>query len=438
MRQPSGGLDDLIAFLDASPSPWHAVRSAAQRLDAAGFSRIELTDDWAGDAAGFPSAAYVVVGASLVAFRTATALEAGARPVPFRLVGAHTDSPCLRVKPRPDTGSLGWRQLAVEVYGGVLLNSWLDRDLGIAGRVVLDDGRTADVCVDAAVCRVPQLAIHLDRDVNDKGLVLDKQQHLSPVWGTGTPKEGAFREWLAAHLDDDVSAGDISWWELCLFDRTPAERLGGDRSLLAAGRLDNQVSCWAAVDALCRLDAAADRPAEHAVIALFDHEEVGSESSTGAAGPLLEQVLERITLATGGSRSSHLAALAASACLSADNAHAVHPNYPERHEPGHRPIVNHGPAIKLNANQRYATSAGSARLVQIACEQANVPWQVFVSRNNMPCGSTIGPITATRLGITTVDVGVPQLSMHSARELCGVDDPVSLAAAAAAWLSGAR
>ncbi|MGD9995848.1 MAG: M18 family aminopeptidase [Ilumatobacteraceae bacterium] len=434
---PSGGVDDLVAFLDASPSPWHAVRSASERLDAAGFSRLELTDDWSETSAGpLPAAAYVVNGASLVAFRTALPTDGAAqRPTPFRLVGAHTDSPCLRVKPRPDTGSFGWRQLAVEVYGGVLLNSWLDRDLGIAGRLMLDDGRSVDVCIDTAVCRVPQLAIHLDRDVNDKGLVLDKQQHLTPVWGTGTPREGAFREWLAAHLDDDVSSGDISWWELCLFDRTSAERLGADRSLLASGRLDNQVSCWAAVDALCRAEAS---PTDHAVIALFDHEEVGSESSTGAAGPVLDHVLERITLATGGSRSSHLAALAGSACLSADNAHAVHPNYPERHEPGHRPVVNHGPAIKLNANQRYATSAHSARLVQVACEQANVPWQVFVSRNNMPCGSTIGPITATRLGITTVDVGVPQLSMHSARELCGVDDPVSLAAAAVAWLSGAR
>jgi aspartyl aminopeptidase len=314
----------------------------------------------------------------------------------------------------------------------VLLNSWLDRDLGIAGRVVLRDGSVADVTIDDAVCRIPQLAIHLDRDVNDKGLVLDKQQHLTPVWGSGTARQGEFREWLAAQIE--VAAGDVAWWELCLFDRTPASVLGADSSLLAAGRLDNQLSCWAATDAIATSAAAADH---HQVIALFDHEEVGSESTTGAAGPLLEQVLERMSLARGASRSAHLAALARSACLSADNAHAVHPNYPERHEPGHRPIVNQGPALKINSNQRYATSAGTAASFQRACEAAGVPWQVFVSRNNMPCGSTIGPITATRLGIDTVDVGIPQLSMHSARELCGVDDPIHLAAAATAWLAGA-
>jgi aspartyl aminopeptidase len=428
--------DDLLAHLDSSRSPWHAVASAAARLDSSGFVRLELTDDWSGPpVATLPPAAYVVSGASLVAFRLADSAEATAPgPVPFRLVGAHTDSPCLRVKPRPDTGALGWRQLAVEVYGGVLLNSWLDRDLGVAGRVVLGDGTVVDVSIDDPVCRVPQLAIHLDREVNERGLVLDKQQHLTPVWGTGTAREGDFREWLATRLPDRPSATEVAWWELCLFDRTPAARLGADASLIASGRLDNQVSCWAAVDALRDMAAPS---ANHAVIALFDHEEVGSESTAGAAGPVLEQVLERITLGTGGSRSTHLAALAASACLSADNAHAVHPNYPERHEPGHRPIVNQGPAIKINSNQRYATSAQTARLLQAACEHAGVPWQVFVSRNNMPCGSTIGPITATRLGVPTVDVGVPQLSMHSARELCGGDDPGWLAAAARSWLAGA-
>ncbi|CAB4572497.1 MAG: M18 family aminopeptidase [Actinomycetes bacterium] len=421
-----GTLDDLIGYLDDSRSPWHAAGSTAAALLTAGFEPLALGDDWT----ELPAAGFVASGASVVAFRTAGVDGAGAAP--FRIVGAHTDSPCLRIKPRPDVGQLGWKQLAVEVYGGVLLNSWLDRDLGIAGRVVLRDGSVADVTIDDAVCRIPQLAIHLDRDVNDKGLVLDKQQHLTPVWGSGTARQGEFREWLAAQIE--VAAGDVAWWELCLFDRTPASVLGADSSLLAAGRLDNQLSCWAATDAIATSAAAADH---HQVIALFDHEEVGSESTTGAAGPLLEQVLERMSLARGASRSAHLAALARSACLSADNAHAVHPNYPERHEPGHRPIVNQGPALKINSNQRYATSAGTAASFQRACEAAGVPWQVFVSRNNMPCGSTIGPITATRLGIDTVDVGIPQLSMHSARELCGVDDPIHLAAAATAWLAGA-
>ncbi len=417
-------IDDLISYLDASRSPWHAAASAASLLIGAGFRPLSAGLEWT----ELPPAAFVMSGASVIAFRVAGEPTA----TPFRIIGAHTDSPCLRIKPRPDTGQLGWKQLGVEVYGGALLNSWLDRDLGIAGRVVMHDGSVADITVDDAVCRIPQLAIHLDREVNDKGLLLDKQQHLTPVWGTGAPRQGEFREWLAHQLEVDTE--EIGWWELCLFDRTPASVLGADSSLLASGRLDNQLSCWAATDAIIGSTAAIGH---HQVIALFDHEEVGSESTTGAAGPMLEHVLERISLARGISRSAHLAALSASSCLSADNAHAVHPNYAERHEPGHRPIINHGPALKVNSNQRYATGAATAVAFQRACESAGVPWQVFVSRNNMPCGSTIGPITATRLGIDTVDVGVPQLSMHSARELCGVEDPIHLANAARSWLEGA-
>jgi aspartyl aminopeptidase len=363
---------------------------------------------------------------SLVAWSQGTASHHG-----FRIVGAHTDSPCLRVKPRPDLGALGWRQLAVEVYGGVLLNSWLDRDLGVAGRVVLADGSLADVCIDEPVARVPQLAIHLDREVNERGVVLDKQAHLTPVWGTGASEQGDFARWLAGVLE--VDERDVVSWELCLFDRQPAAVLGADASLLASGRLDNQVSCWAAVHALSHA-AASDATT---IVALFDHEEVGSESTTGAAGPLLERVVERLVLAAGGGRTDLLDALDRSSCISADNAHAVHPNYVERHEPNHRPIVNRGPAVKLNSNQRYATTAATAALAQRSFERAGVPWQVFVSRNNMPCGSTIGPITATRLGIDTVDVGVPQLSMHSARELCGTSDPVWLAEGLISYLGDA-
>ena len=408
-------LDDLITFLDGSPSPWHVVATAAERLTQAGFESVDLEQPWS----TVPARGFVVRGAALVAWKRAAPADGTS---PLRLVGAHTDSPGLRIKPRPDTGGVGWKQLGVEVYGGALINSWLDRDLGIAGRVELTDGSAIDIRIDEAVCRVPHLAIHLDRDVNERGLILDKQQHLTPVWGSGSPRAGEFAEWLAGRLG--CATVDVGAWELCLFDRTPPEILGADQSLLAAGRLDNQVSCWAAVEAIT---GTADPEQSSAVIALFDHEEVGSESATGAAGPLLEHVLERLSATTGASRSEFLAQLARSTCVSADNAHAVHPNYRERHEPDHQPIVNRGPAIKLNSNQRYATSARSAAMLQRVFEEAGVPSQVFVSRNNMPCGTTIGPITATRLGIETVDVGVPQLSMHSARELCGVADPVSLA-----------
>jgi aspartyl aminopeptidase len=408
-------LGDLIDFLDSSPSPWHVVKAARARLSEAGFEYVDLTQPWT-DA---PARGVAVRGAALVAWSRGSEADVAS---PLRLVGAHTDSPGLRVKPRPDSAAVGWKQLGVEVYGSALINSWLDRDLAIAGRVELADGTSADLRIDDAVCRVPQLAIHLDRDVNERGLILDKQQHLTPVWGTGASRPGEFAAWIAAQLS--CAVGDVAAWDLCLFDRSGPQIVGGDRTLLAAGRLDNQVSCWAAVHAI----VAADDPGPAtAVIALFDHEEVGSESTTGAAGPLLEHVLERLALCCGASRADFLAQLSVSTCVSADNAHAVHPNYRERHDPDHQPIVNQGPAIKLNSNQRYATTARTAAMLQRVFTEAEVPSQVFVSRNNMPCGSTIGPVTATRLGIDTVDVGVPQLSMHSARELCGVEDPVSLA-----------
>lgn len=412
---------DLMAYLDGSPSPFHAVAAAVQRLEAAGFVRCDPAETWT----SVPPAGHVVRDGSLIAWRLPRhdAPSAG-----FRLVGAHTDSPGLRVKPRPDSGVAGWKQLGIEVYGGVLANSWLDRDLGLAGRLVDADGVSHLVDVREPVARVPQLAVHLDRSVNESGLVLDRQQHLTPVWGLGSGRVGEFAEWIGERAGVDAP----QWWELCCYDVQLAAVLGADRSLLASGRLDNLVSCWAAVDAI----GAADPPEDHvAVIVLNDHEEVGSASTTGAGGPVLEHLLERLVVARGGDRADLLAALAASACVSADNAHAVHPNYLDRHDPDHRPLVNRGPAIKVNANQRYATSPTTAAAFQAACESAGVPWQVFVSRNNLPCGSTIGPITATRLGIDTVDVGVPQLSMHSARELCGVDDPRFLARALRAFWS---
>ena len=407
-------IDDLRAFLDASPSPFHAAATAAGRLGEAGFTEVGLTAAWD----DLPEAGYVRRDGAVIAWRSPSSATT---TTAFRLAGAHTDSPCLRVKPSPDTSAAGWRQLAVEVYGGILNNSWLDRDLGVAGRLTTADGDHVLVDVDRPIARVPQLAVHLDRTVNSDGLKLDTQQHLRPVWGTGAATHGEFAEWIA----DQAGSAPPSFWELCLYDVQPAAVLGGDESLLASGRLDNLLSCWAAVDALI-----AASPSEAiAVIVLNDHEEVGSSSTTGAAGPLLEQVLERHVAARGGGRADLIRAFGTSSCISADNAHAIHPNYPERHDHAHGPIVNQGPAIKINSNQRYATSSSTAALFRRACEVAGVPHQTFVSRNNMPCGSTIGPITATRLGIDTVDVGIPQLSMHSARELCGTHDPASLAMA---------
>ncbi len=417
---------DLFDYLDSSPSPWHAVASTVARLRTAGFEQFDEAESWTSAA----TSGFVIREGALVAWR------APDDPAPtdgFSIVGAHTDSPGLRIKPNPDDGLLHWRQLRVEVYGGALLNSWLDRDLGVAGRIVLTPdagGEVRLVNIAQAVARIPQLAIHLDREVNERGVQLDKHQHLSPVWGTGDVHPGEFRAFLASSANVDPLS--IQWWDLCLYDIAPATLLGADQSLIASGRLDNQLSCWAATTALTAIDT----PSHHtAMIALFDHEEVGSESSVGAAGPLIENVIERLVLSRGGNREDFHRALADSHCVSADNAHAVHPNYPERHDPGHRPLINHGPAIKLNSNQRYATSALSVARFEQACAAANVRHQVFVSRNNMPCGSTIGPITATRLGIPTVDVGIPQLSMHSARELCGAEDPLFMQRALTAYLA---
>ncbi|GAA0679690.1 M18 family aminopeptidase [Kitasatospora atroaurantiaca] len=416
--------DDLIAYLSASPSPFHAVASAAERLEKAGFRRVAETDAWDAAAGG----RYVIRGGALIAWY----VPEGVGPeTPFRVVGTHTDSPNLRVKPIPDTGTAGWRQVAVEIYGGVPLNTWLDRDLGISGRLALRDGRAVLVQIDEPLLRVPQLAIHLDRQVNE-GLKLDKQRHLTPIWGIGEVTEGSLIEYVAEKAG--VAAADIVGWDLMTHDVQPPSYLGKDRELLAGPRLDNLLSVHAATAALAAV-AGAELP-YIPVLAAFDHEETGSESDTGAQGPLLGNVLDRSVYARGGTPEDRARALAGTVCLSSDMGHAVHPNYSERHEPGHHPMPNGGPILKVNVNNRYATDAVGRAVFAAACEKAGVPWQTFVSNNAMPCGTTIGPITAARLGITTVDCGIAALSMHSARELCGADDPYLLASAIKAFLEG--
>ncbi len=414
-------LDSLCTHLDASTSPSHSVRHVVGRLLDTGFDLVAP----GALSASLPDRGVIADGGLALAWLRGT----GNRE--FRIVGAHTDSPTLKIKPRPDLASVGWRQLAVEVYGGILNNSWLDRDLAISGRVVCVDSSVHLFDSVDPVARIPQLAIHLDRDVNERGLVLDKQQHLTPVWGTGDHMPHGFTKWLAESLDIDPSS--IASWDLGLYDVTRAALIGADRSMLASGRLDNQVSCWAASDALLEIASRDLSPSSTCVIALFDHEEVGSQSTHGAGGPRLEWLLEALAATN---RSSFADILSRSHCLSVDNAHAVHPNYPERHEPGHRPLPNAGPVLKVNANQRYASTPESTVPFIDACRRAEVPHQVFVSRNSQPCGSTIGPITATRLGIPTVDIGVAQLSMHSAREVCGAQDPISMQQVLSAYLTG--
>ncbi|WP_405012170.1 M18 family aminopeptidase [Kitasatospora sp. NBC_01539] len=419
--------DDLIAYLSAAPSPYHAVAASAERLEKAGFRQVRETDAWGAEAGG----RYVVRGGALIAWY----VPAGAGPeTPFRVVGTHTDSPNLRVKPIPDTGAAGWRQVAVEIYGGVPLNTWLDRDLGISGRLALRDGTARLVLIDEALLRVPQLAIHLDRAVNE-GLKLDKQRHLTPIWGIGEVTEGSLVAYVAERAG--VPAEDVVGWDLMTHDVQPPCYLGKDRELLAGPRLDNLLSVHAGTAALAAVATEGGAGLPHIpVLAAFDHEETGSESDTGAQSPLLGNVLERSVYARGGTVEDRARALAGTVCLSSDMGHAVHPNYSERHEPGHRPMPNGGPILKVNVNNRYATDGLGRAVFAAACEKAGVPWQTFVSNNAMPCGTTIGPITAARLGITTVDCGIAALSMHSARELCGADDPYLLAGALKAFMEG--
>jgi len=411
---------DLLTFIDAAPTPFHAVAEAARRLDDAGYAADGLD--------GAAERGYVIADGALVAWH-----RGGAAAAPFRIIGAHTDSPNLRIRPQPDTGRAGWQQLGVEVYGGSLVNSWLDRDLGLAGRVAVRSAEGPSLRllrIDRPILRVPQLAIHLDREVNDRGLLLNKQLHLTPVWALGSPELGGFRRFLADELELD--AAHIVSWDLMAYDVVPGTLAGRDDELVSASRLDNLCSCHAAIEALIA------RPAEAtdtAVVALFDHEEVGSQSARGAAGAFLGSVLERLHLAAGGDRAGYLQALASSMCLSTDMAHATHPNYPDRHEPDHQIALNGGPVVKINTNQRYATDASTQARFEQACADAGVPVQRFVSRNDMPCGSTIGPATAAQLAIPTADAGVAQLGMHSIRELCGSQDPALFQRALVAWLT---
>jgi len=411
---------DLATFVQASPTSFHAAAEGARRLAAAGFAQQDEAEAW--DAS--PGGHFLVRDGALVAWR----VPVGAGPLtPFRVVGSHTDSPTFQLKPNPDLTAYGWQQLGWEVYGGPLLNSWLDRELGLAGRLVLRDGRT-ELVRTGALLRIPQLAIHLDRAIGETGLKLDRQHHTAPVWGVGTPGPGIL-DHVAALVG--AHAADVDAYDLLAFDTAAPAVFGADDELFASARLDNLASVHASVTALL----AAQESDEIAVLAAFDHEELGSASRTGASGPLLADVLTRTGAALGAGTDEQHRAWSRSFCVSADAGHAVHPNYPERHDPANRPLLNAGPLLKINANQRYASEGVGMARWRAVCRRAGVGVQTFVSNNAMPCGSTIGPLTATRLGIAVVDVGIPTLSMHSARELTGSRDPHDLARALAAFWS---
>jgi aspartyl aminopeptidase len=411
---------DLLTFIEQSPSPFHAVDEAKERLRAAGYRELAEADPWQ----LVPGDRFFVVrdGASLAAFELGTAAPEDAG---FRLIGAHTDSPTLRIKPQPELVREGYRQLAVEVYGGALYSTWLDRDLGIAGRVVLRSAGQLEsrlVRLDEAALRIPNLAIHLNRGVNES-LALNAQQHLVPVVGLGDRASFSLRELLATATSRGgagVRADDVLGWDLSLFT-LEAPRVGGlAGEFLYAPRLDNLAGCHSALSAL--LDSVGARPETRGIV-LFDHEEVGSQSARGASSSMLRTLLMRVSEAYGPASEGRFArAVARSTLVSSDMAHGVHPNYADRHEPGHRPLLGQGPVVKSNSNQGYATDGETWALMEGLAIDHGVKLQRFVVRSDLGCGSTIGPVSAARLGMRTIDVGTPMLSMHSAREQAAVAD----------------
>lgn len=441
---PTSSLDhtsDYLRFLDDSPSPFHAASAVATRLTDLGFARQEETDAW--DVR--PGGHVLVRDGAVVAWVVPHNVSPTAG---FRIVGAHTDSPTFTLKPAASTRSAqGWGQLEVELYGGGLWNSWLDRELALAGRLVTTDGQVVLVRT-GALARIPQLAIHLDRTVNSEGLTLDPQKHLHPVFTVGACDSSSAstlpsKEILAILARDAGLSGpeQIAAFDIILIPAQGAAIFGANGEFVASGRQDNLSSVHAALRALegacASWEGHAPAEGDILVLACFDHEEVGSSSRTGAAGPLLSDVVTRTGTALGRDLDGIGRMIAASSCLSADAAHSVHPNYAERHDPNHQPVMGAGPVLKINANQRYSTDAVGSALWSRLCRAAGVPFQTFVSNNAMPCGTTIGPITATRLGIMTVDVGACLLSMHSAREMSHVDDLIGLSRVLEAYWQGA-
>ncbi len=407
---PSQGLLD---FLKRSPSPFHATQSMAEALQAAGYQALDERETWQLQ----PQGRYYVTrnDSSIIAIKLGQhdPVQHG-----IRMVGAHTDSPCLKVKPQPELARHGYWQLGVEVYGGVLLSPWFDRDLSLAGRVTFKHNEQLQsrlIDFKHAIASIPSLAIHLNREANS-GWAINAQTELPPVLAQlqGETKQD-FRALLADQLQREHAISDacVLDYELCFYDSQPAALIGLNQDFIASARLDNLLSCYSGLQALLNSN---DQHSQ--VLVCTDHEEVGSNSACGADGPFLEQVLRRVL----NSEEDFVRCIQHSLLISADNAHGIHPNYADKHDANHGPLLNHGPVIKVNANQRYATTSETSSFFKLLCQQADIPVQSFVTRSDLGCGSTIGPITASQLGVQTIDIGVPTFAMHSIRELAGSKD----------------
>lgn len=407
----------LLEFLRESPTAFHATATMTRHLLAAGFERLSESDSW-----------NLQSGKRYFTTRNDSSIIAfvyGAQPLlqtGIRMVGAHTDSPCLKVKPRPELNRVGYLQVGVEVYGGVLLGPWFDRDLSLAGRVTFRDEagglRSALINFERPVAVIPSLAIHLDRGVNDNRNI-NAQKDIVPLLlqlAAGDTQTPDFRALLLAQLRSQypqVSIADVLDYEISLYDTQPPALVGLQQDFIASARLDNLLSCFAGLQALLEAD-----PEVSSVLVCTDHEEVGSASCCGAKGPMLQQFLERLLPEV----DERVRVIDRSMMISADNAHGIHPNFMDRHDENHGPLLNRGPVIKVNANQRYATNSETSAIFRVLCDQAQVPVQSFVARTDMGCGSTIGPVVAAEVGVKTLDVGVPTFAMHSIRELAGSQD----------------
>jgi len=420
----------LMQFVQASPTPYHAVASLSAELDAAGFTRLEENARWQLER----NRGYYVtrMGSSIVAFRTG---DKDLSTTGINMVGAHTDSPCLKVKPLPEIIRQKYIQLGVEVYGGVLLNPWFDRDLSMAGRVDYrgKDGKLAYSLVDfkKAVAVIPSLAIHLDREANEKRAI-NAQTYLPPVLSqSSADNKFVFKDLLQQFLVDEqgLDVDKVHAYDIRFYDVQPPALVGMEDEFITSARLDNLLSCYIGLQSLL-----ASSGEDASLLICTDHEEVGSVSAPGAKGPFLESVVDRIAESFApASSEAKRHVLDNSTFYSVDNAHGIHPNFADKHDDKHGPLLNQGPVIKINGNQRYATSSETSAAFRQLCEDNAIPVQAFVVRNDMGCGSTIGPIVAGELGVKTLDIGVPTFAMHSIREMAGSKDTLYLASALKAF-----
>ncbi len=412
-------LDELLSFLHRSPTPFHAVSNMTAELQQHGFVALAESDRWQLRTGG----RYYVTrnDSSLIAFVLGSddVVETG-----LHMAGAHTDSPCLKIKPNPELQRSGYFQLGVEVYGGALLSPWFDRDLSLAGRVtyLTDDGVLANALIDfeKPIAIIPSLAIHLDREVNNSRSI-NAQTQLPLVLASGAETVPDFRALLLEQLRAQTgvrNAREVLDYDINCYDTQPPALVGLNQEFIASARIDNLLSCFVGLKSLIAANSGATNGARSAMLICSDHEEVGSMSTSGAQGTMLQMLLRRIA----GSDENYARMIDRSLMISCDNAHGIHPNFADRHDANHGPLLNRGPVIKINANQRYATNSETAALFRHICQQIDAPVQSFVVRSDMACGSTIGPITATEIGVRTLDVGVPQWAMHSLRELAGTRD----------------